>query len=363
MTVTSVTEPTYVMPGRACEVTLSASVGNYVRLVLTSAPEASSWAKRLRDENLSEVQLWAIQSGQKHKFTFDVPGTYVCTAREYTRGGVSFGGDYLGDPDGDPTETAVGTTAITFAVGQRMTATMQIGRDSGTLVLWVWSTTVRPTTVPVHGEVSPRIDGDTPRMRIAAQDSSVLTALAAMGNVGCTTVAGGLHLPANDIIAKFNAHIQVTTSGSGVVHSDADTFNTIDLDYRGARNAVALTETVSRISGKMRAHYLNDSGTGTATAGFHAYADWDNLPMLTGAGDALSASLALASLWHSFEEHRADTGVHGRADGVNALTALAPLYAVYQKVIAVLQSDNPTAPATDNAGAVLLTNRAGLVKA
>lgn len=359
MTVTVTTEPTYVLPGKACEITCSASAGNFVRMVLTSAPTASSWQKRLDDENLSEIQLWAADAGQKVTFTFDVPGTYVCSAREVTKGGRAFGGGYLDDPDGWPTETAIGSTAITFNVGQRMTAPMRIGRDTGTLVLYVWGSTIRETTVPDHGEKSPRIDGDTEKMKVAANSSAVQTALAALVNVACSTAASSLATVHDDIRTKWNLHIVRTTSSC---HGAADTVNGIGTAYQTPESTGGLVESINHINGKVRAHFLNDSGTGIGYAAYHTKADWTDLPILTGASEALSATLALASLWDSYEAHRVNTAAHGSADSTNTLTALPALYSVFRNVITVLRSTNPTAPATDNAGATLLVHRSGMSK-
>ncbi len=361
MTVTVTTEPTYVLPGKTCEVTAACSVGNFVRMVLTSAPEASEYSRRVRAENRSELQLWTEESGQKHKFTFDVPGTYVFAAREYTKGGVYYGGGYSGDPLGAATETYVASTTVNVNVGQRMTAPITVGRDTGTLTLYVWGSTIRPTTIPTHGEVSPRIDGQTERMKTAAASGAVVATLTALDNVACATAAPSLATALNDLIAKWNAHIAKVT-GSPATHTVADISNAIPASYSGASTPDALRETVTFIASRMRRHYTNDTGTGVGTALYHSAADWDNLPQFTGVGDTLSASLALASLWRSYEAHRVDS-VHGSSDATNTLNALAPLYAVYSTVMGVLASDNPTAPTTDNAGATLLAHRAGLTRA
>jgi hypothetical protein len=111
-----------------------------------------------------------------------------------------------------------------------------------------------------------------------------------------------------------------------------------------------------------RKHFTNDNGTGAGTASFHTLGDWDNLPALNGAADTLTAGIALASIWHAYEQHRSDTGVHTTTDTANSLTSLPPLLEVWRSVISVLKSDNPTAPNTDNPGATLLIARAGLVK-
>lgn len=361
MSITTSTAPTHPLPGKPLEFGTVATVGNYVHVVLTAAPNASKFAKQLRDQDSGEIQLFEAPAGETRRITFDVPGVYVGTAREFTRGGVDFGGDHQGDPDGYPSESLESSTAWTVSVGQRMTAPLRIGNETGVMSLYVWGTVIRATTVPVHGELTPRLDGDTEKMKTAAESSTVLTALAALNGVVASSAASSLATVADDYIAKWNLHV----ANGASVHTAADTDNEIDTDYTGATTANALQSTVQHIVMKTMQHFKNDAGTGSGvgSASWHTKADWDNLPMITGVGgDTLSASLALASLWHAYESHRVDVGVHGASDTSHILSALPSLYSVYQKIFAVLQTDSPTAPSTDNAGATVLVHRAGLVK-
>lgn len=357
MAVTLTTEPIYVLPGRKCQVTCATTIGNFVRVSLTAAPEASTWTKRLRDEDRSEIQLWAADEGEKHEFTFDVAGAYSLTLREYTKGGVTFGGDYAEDPSGYQSETAIGETTTTINVAQKMTAPLRFGAEQATLTLYVHNAGVIETTVPEHGERTPRLDSSSPRLATAVRSSAVEAALVALGGVAVTTAAPSLGTVADNFVTTWNAHCADTD-----IHVAADTDNIINTDYAGATTADALRETVQHISSKVRAHYTNDAGTGVATGNYHSRGDWNHLPLISGVGDVLSASLALVSLWHSFEQHRQDTDIHADT-GTNALNTLAPLYSVYQKVVDIMQTDTPTAPTVDNPGATLLVHRAGLTKA
>lgn len=358
MSVTITTEPTYIIPGKPTQVIATASDGNWVDVVLTAAPKASALAKRLEDEERSELQLWSSQTGIKHEFTFDVAGRYVCTVREITKSGVTFHGGYSNDPDGLRTETIFGTESYSFVVGQKLTASLAIGRESGTLALYVWDSTIRATTVPIHGEKTPRVDATSEKMKIASESSTVTTALAALDGVAATTAVGSFATVGSDIIATFNSHITGTT-----VHYAADTDNSIVSDFAGASNTVGLTETLTQMAAKFRAHMLNDAGTGygIGSAAYHSAGDWNDLPAVTGASDTLNTGVMLASLWHSYESHRV-ASPHKGNDSANTLDALPALLDVYRNVIAVVTSDSPTAPATDNPGAVTLVNRAGLVK-
>jgi hypothetical protein len=362
MTVTASMAPAYPLPGKPVEVTCTCSVGNWVRVALTSGPEASTYQKQIYDNNLSELQLWVADAGEPHRFTFDVPGVYTCTAREYTKGGVGFGGDYAGDPAGYASETAIGSNTVTFTVGQRMSADIRYRAERGSLVLYVWNSTIRATTVPEHGERSPRFDGSTPLMKTAASTTPVTSALNALDGVACSVAAGSMGTALDNVMTKFNSHI--TATGTGAIHANPDTSNSVAASYFGATTPDAMRDTVQRFGAVMRQHFTNDAGTGSGvgSGSYHAVADWDNLPLLSGVSDVLSASLALASLWHSYEAHRVDTTVHGAADNTNTSSALPPLYAAYAAILGVLHSDNPTAPAVDNPGATLLVHRAGLAK-
>lgn len=359
MAVTISTEPTYILPGQEAQITATASVGNWVSVLLTSAPTASKYQKQLDEEDASEKQLWAAQSGKKHDFTFDVAGRYVCTLREITKAGVNFGGGYAGDPDGWQTETVVGETSYSFVVGQAMTGEIRVGSESGTLKLYVWDSTIRATTVPSHGEVTPRIDANTEKMKIAVSSTGVVSALSALDGVAATTAITSLDNSLDSIISNFNGHR--TQAG---VHSANDTDNAIDTDYAGASNTGGVIETFTRTVSKLRYHFTNDAaGTGVGTGAYHSAGDWNNLPAVTGASDTLTAGIGIAALWHAYESHRVNATIHSAADTTNSCADLPPLLDVWRNVIAVVTNESPTAPSTDNPGAVVLVHRAGLTKA
>jgi hypothetical protein len=359
MTVTVTTEPTLIIPSREAQVTCTASSGNFVRVVCTAGPVGSAIQKQIDDESRNELQLWSEDSGVKKGFTFDLPGSYVCTLREYTKGGVTFGGDYAEDPSGYKSETAIGETAYTFVVGQKMTAPINVKDDRGTLTIYVWGDTIRGTTIPTHGEQTPRIDAATQRMRTAVETAAVQAKLTALEDVAASSAVTSLTTVANDIISKFNSHLV------SAAHTNADTKNSIVVSYTQAGTPDALRETVTKIAGNMRQHFTNDSGTGAGvgSASYHATGDWDDLPLVNEASQTVRAGLALASIWHSYEVHRVNTTYHASTDAVNVLATLPPLLQVYQSVVEVLQTDDPTAPATDNSGATVLMHRAGLEKA
>jgi hypothetical protein len=361
--------PAYPIPGRAFTATFAGSAGNYVRVFVTSAPTGSKWATKLRDEALAETQVLACDTGKPQSMTFDRAGSYVCTIREYTRGTAVNGGGYADDPAGYISETLEAETSYTFVVGQRMTGELVIGAERGTLVLYVWGSTIRPTTYALHGEVSPRIDASTDRMRTAVATAAVVSALTALENVAASSACSDLATVADNIVAKFNAHL---TQAS--VHNSNDTDNGIGTGYVKAGSEEALKRTVGEIIKRLRQHMTNDSGSGpgSATTRYHdggtatPYPDWANVPIVTSAGKILDAGIALAACWHAYESHRVSSGAsgaHDSTDSTNTLTALPALLGVYKAIVAVLASANPTAPATDNAGATLLVHRAGLVKA
>lgn len=368
MTVSVTLSPAYPVPNREFKVTFAATLGNYVRVVVTSAPTGSAWANHLRDNGLSEAQILHGETDKPLELEFDRPGSYVCKIREYRKGVTSFGGGYADDPDGYKTETWQSDTTYLFVVGQKLTGEIQIGSDRGTLVLYVWDTTIRPTTFALHGEVTPRIDASTDRMRTAVSSSTVVAALAALENAVASTACSDLATIVNNIITKVNAHLTLVG-----VHNSNDTDNAIASAFQRAGTQEALQKSIGEVARRVRQHVTNDSGSGPGTAGtpYHdggtgsGQADWANVPLVSAAPNMLQAGIALAAIWHAYESHRtwsfAGTG-HDLADTTNTLTALPTLLGLYKAIVAVLATATPTAPATDNPGATVLVHLGGLVR-
>lgn len=357
MATTVSTSPTYPIPGRQFRVTYTNSSATRVDVVCTAAPTASKWAQRLEAEDRGEIQIHSVPCGETHDLEFDVAGAYVCTLRAFTRTLDTFGGGYADYAKDGGNETFVDETSHTFYVGQKMTGQVRVGDDRGELVLYVWEDTIRATDVEHHGEKTPRLDATTDGMRAAAETSAVSTALAALEDVAASTAASDLETVANDLISNFTAHAASTT-----FHASADTTNATT-KYRYTKRPGSLAEAATGMARALRAHVTNDAGSGVGTASFHNASDFNGIAAVEGASDALTTGQTLAAIWTAYETHRQNSTAHASADTTNAAAALPELLEVYRQIIDVVDTDDPTAPSTDNAAATLLVSRAGLSKA
>lgn len=374
---TIATVPTYVVPGRKFQatVTLVGSGANYVRIWCTAAPPGSALRKKLDGEDTEDkkprerIELIALDAGKPWNVTpdaFDVGGVYTLKAQEYTLGSSAFGGGYAGDPDGAPSETKVGgETSIALDIGKRIRSTIRAGNDSVDLVLWIWGTTIRETTLATHGEASPALVKATPTARelAAIESSTVRSTLDALIDVAASTAFGTvstiLSNSAGGFVKEWNDHI----ANSPTVHQNADTDNDLPIGLASAANASNLKDIVNEILRKVRQHYTNDAIDGGTTGGrdsgdYHNVStkknDNVNLPVVQGAGTDADAYWAIADIWRSYEAHRISTAVHDAADSTNTLTALPALLAVAREIYTIWASTSPTVPATQSSGVMAL---------
>lgn len=352
--------PAFATTKKAARVTLTLNGGgNFFRIWVTNAPLGSALKTKLQQGSLSRLEVFSGSPADIWEFEADKAGAYVFTAQEYTRGGVTFGGGFKGDPDGFSSEVKVGVEgALTLRFGQRLTMPIGFGQDRATLVLWVWDATIKPTTFDLHGETSPAIQGATTSRAItAASSTGVTTALTALENVTATTALGTLTTVLNEMIDDYNAH-----RVQGSVHSANDTNNVIASSFKGANSEAALKRSAAEIIQKLDRHMRNDNaGAGTGSAAYHSTADGTNA-LLTGPPGSLAETIgALADVWRVYEAHRASgTPIHSAADSTNTLAALPKLLDVHRQFLAMTQPLAPSPPETANAGAVTLQHGAGM---
>jgi hypothetical protein len=363
--------PAYPVPGKPAKLrlTLAESGTNLVKLWLTDAPPASKHKRDLVARQQSRSLVYAGPGGANAELAFepDVGGAYVFAAQEYALGASNYGGGYQDSPDGHQSETAIGSEVTrTLYVGQRMTQTLGNGTHSAQLVVYVFNDTIRATTVPVHGEATPDIiNPSSAAARIASLASSVQTQLSALTADTVATVAGGLSSAVDDLIVRFNAH---RTQAS--VHATSDTDNTIDVSFRVPTGPAGIVESCNELLRKLDLHMRNAKADATAT-GSQAYhnkggnkrADLANKLIATSASsaDLASAFALVGDCWRAYEAHRADgTTYHNSADSTNIATALGgALLLLHQHYMNSLRQGNPTAPATEQSGAVQLAQTAG----
>jgi hypothetical protein len=368
------TLPVYPIPNRDARVifTLTESGSNFVRVWVTVAPEGSKLASELKESTQNRFVVYAGDGGetQPWRLNADKGGRYTLVAQEYTKGS-GFGGGYEGDPLGAPTEVKVGTEAtLTLEIGQKFTQRIGAGGDIATIVLWVWSDTIRKTTVALHAEDSPRIESDapTPLAKTAMETSSVVAGLADLADVACTTALGTLSTIVSEMVSDINAHIGL---GAGV-HDTSDTHNAIPRELAAAPTPQTMIEFVNDALLKMRRHRLNDHGgdasagtpPGTGSSAYHEVGgvprgDLANMPLFQSVGSQEEAYAALADIWRAHEGHRVSLVVHGTADNTYALAALPKLLELHRRFLAVLASLTPSAPPAQSSGAQLLISVAG----
>jgi len=365
--ITITTDPAYPTPGADVRVTFAASGGgDYVRLFLTDAPIGSTLRADLDATDAGQVEIYSGDVSGAATILGDVSGGYVFSAQEITKLGTSsYGGGYHSDTAAYRTETVVSTDSATMYVGQRLTGKISLGNShTATLVLWLWDSTIRLTTVAEHGEASPRFDvpSNAPApLRAAVGDSAVDTALAALRDITATTALGDMDAACQDYRSLHEAHVS-----SAALHNDADANNTVDSAWATLEDIGGLADWVAVASNAFRGHILNaDSSGAVGEATTHQSTttrqDWGNVPTLPGvaAGNAFQALAAFAELHAGYESHRVNATLHTTAD-TNALAALPPLAAALSALISVHKSSAPTAPPNDNPGTTLLVSSAGM---
>lgn len=353
--------PAYPLVGREVRLAPNASAGNFVRLWATDAPFASALRARIDAAGASgKVEVAALDSANAiYRLTPDKPGVYVFAAQEYTRGAVSFGGGYEDSPDSHQTETAAGSVSShSVYVGQRLSLRIGLGADTADLILHVWNSTIRPTSIDQHGEVTPAlVRASTTRARSAAASSAVVSALAALHNVAALTALGTTATRVSDFVAKLRAHFE-----QAGVHETDDTITLALLPAGIATpSGATIPSQVAALRVLARAvdlHMRTDDGGGTCSGDWHnvsgpVVADWTNLPNINGVTeDGFYA--ALAELERAYEAHRVSLVVHDAADATNTLSAATTLQSVARAFLAALGSATPTAAANENAGAIAL---------
>lgn len=380
MAITGITtEPQYPPPGRVRLVFGRGGTGNFVRVWVTDAPPGSKWRNKLDEAflNAKATRVLMVECGteEEPEVELDKGGAYVLAAQEYTVGpatGTTYGGGYKGDPESYQTETKDGAeSSVTVYVGQRLVS--QLGSpEYGTakLVLWVWNTVIRPTTVTTHGEKTPAIIGATGKALTAAENATVLSHVDALESKTASqlyTNLAALHAELRtDVAAHFNA---------AASHYAVDTANDTEIERLPAAPTTpeGYYYAAQVFRKRLRMHMTNDDGTGpglnlvhSTAAGASATPDYVNLPIGASPSGAASMAYVMAlygDLRRAYEAHRQDTTAHLAADSTNTIsTALDPLLDLHMEFLNAQRSLSPTAPATQNPAATELIHAAGFVE-
>jgi hypothetical protein len=366
--VTVETTPVYPVPGRPFRLRgtrQSGTTGTHFRIWCTAAPVGTKLRKQLdetRADRVAFVPLLRISddAGGPNRFdvefTLEKGGGYVLRVEEI-RVGSGFTGGYEADPRGAPSEDIVGAGVSTLYIASPLSLQLGCGNDIATLRLFVHHDTVIQTELPVHGDTTPRIElspSATPKSRLAAEATSVKTALSALAGIAAATLVGDLSAGLDNLIANAGAHFLKTGS-----HFIADDDNAVNDSFAGATTAASRASALQALRKALAQHMRNDDGSGTGSHGYHTAADWANLPLdAAAATDALTDGIAQADTFRAYEAHRV-SAVHKSADGSNKATALPPLLELHRAFLAELAAASIAAPDTGQSGAALLISQLG----
>jgi hypothetical protein len=351
--------PTYPIPSEQVSVAFAglAATTNFVRAFVTAAPKGSELYKRLQTETKERIQVHAGPSDKPWLLTPDVGGVYTYTLEEYQRIDPS-AGMFQDDPGGAPSPTVTASGSVTLRIGQKLKHRLGTDRDSAELQVYVWADTVRPTTLEVHGEVTPAIvNPSSPAAEAAIEASAVVTAVDALTNQTATTIVGSEATVFASLRDAYQAHVANAT-----FHNAADATNTIGDGYV-ATSPKASEASINELRRQLRAHMANTVAS-SATAP-HDNPDGTNAFVTPGASsDPVSRIAALVDTWIVYSGHIATASpVHNSADGPNTAPPLSFLMTVHRRFFEALANTSPAAPAATNSAVTTLAQLAGFKEA
>ncbi len=356
--------------------TLTEANTNYVRVWCTAAPEGSKLGNKVKALGATatspRVQVYEGQGGRNHPWveTFDKGGLYTLKAQEYTKGNA-WGGGYLNDPRGAPTETKVGSEAsLTLIVGERLVHQLGHGPDQATFVVWVWNDTIHETnTSNGYPENTPGIVNPTSeRAATAMGRSEVRTALSAFGGSGGSAIGnllnGGTLLSffSDELRVKFDAHLVAASR-----HTANDTDNTATAELSSTVSPEGLPQALAILARKMRNHLLNDDGEGPGSSDYHKVSgvekmDWLNVPIMMSCTPETAPNM-IGDLGRVLYDHVGGGGAPTVAiHGNNTTTGQVPsftsdrLIALHRAFFLALASNAPTSAIGQGSLAARLSN-------
>lgn len=356
------TSPTYPAEGVAVTVGSTVNTGavaQHIVLELTSVPAQSALATGfvLTDDTDADAYTSAVEVAEAGLdtavVTLDVGGEY----------GLTIYGVWALPPASLTTGADDGQTAMRYRLKFRDAVTLDVGAfvelpvvttagDGASLRLQVNDATIRAATL---------VDPSTERARIAALQTAVLAALAAL--VGQTVAAVGTDLQTgvNDLLANYEAH-RILVGAPPACHLVADATNVAATT--AANSQAGAIQLLNRLRAVVLAH-AQVSPAGFVGA-WHQVDDLLNTPLAAPAGDLGTATVLSADLRERvYERHRvqaAAPAVHIGADATNDLAApslLDTAIVAYLDALAIL---DPTAPAGESEGAQDAAHRYGFAR-
>lgn len=371
MAIVLTTTPTYALPGDAVPLTVSITGGtgaNFIRLWCTDAPEGSTYKTQLQKTGATRIEIAPPNAPVAGGILPDVPfnaqldkgGRYTFVGQEYTFGASTYGGGYSNAPDAFKSETQIGAEQTLYIyIGQRMTH--RLGSSiygTASLVVHVWNDTIRPTSIEVHGVLSPTIVGASSPRAVAAKSAVAVTALvSALENVAVNTLAPSAALTTllNEIKTDLNNHYNNVGGG---YHASADTINDTEIvdlpDFYPTPSALVRAASVLYV--RLLNHMINGP---FGAENFHrAGADFSNAPICDPSPNESDMSYTfaiIADVVRCYETHRVDAAAHLPVDNNNPITSsLGPLLSLHRAFLTAMSTFVPPTAGGAQVGVVQL---------
>lgn len=371
MAITLTTVPDHAFPGVVTLATTASAGGNYVTYWCTDAPLGSSLRVALDADENNRILIHEGAICCTHDADMEIGGAYTFVCQEMTKNATAHGGGYTNDPNGFQSKTKVGAeNTQTVYVGQKLSRRLGCSCfGTAELLLWVWNTTVRPTTIKSHGEITPAIvKPSTSNAETAALDTTVATKLAALGDVLASLLIGNLNSLCDDMRTNIPLHFN---NNGGVYHNGAPPVPDIDNDTEIERmtgtptTPAGFSTFASIVWRRLHNHMANWDGSAEKTyhnAGGVFTPDYVNAFASSQPGDSdmAGSTSALADIYRAYVAHIADATVHAAADTTNELTITPGLLLDLEQAFLDAQRKlSPTNPTTRNPGATVLIHGAG----
>lgn len=276
----------------------------------------------------------------------DVPGEYGLTAYEvFTWPGL--GGGFIGDPLSAPQRRLLSSATATLYVGGYLDLPIEpVNGHGSTLRILVVDNPVDDTTEGVvrgAALVNPR----TELARVAALDSTVSAAIAALVGVAVADVDVDFATDVNALATAYEAHRVMT--GGPAVHASADTTNAMAREP--ANSIPAGIQRLNDLAAKLTAHQQATTSGGT----WHSADDGKNTLQVGSQATTLAQAVVLKADLRErvYERHRAQTGTpasHGTADNTNTMASPLTLPAAIAAYLDFIATPTPAIPSGEAEG-------------
>lgn len=371
MAISLATTPSFALPSEAVPLTATITGGtgaNYVRLWCVDAPVGSVYRNQLDKSAAARVEITppnapaagGVLPSVPFEAQLEVGGRYTFVGQEYTYGASTYGGGYASAPDAYQSQTKIGAEQTLYVyVGQRMSHRLGASAyGTGSLLVYVWDETIRPTSFDVHGVASPSIINlSSPRAVAAANASAVQTLVDGLIDANVNTLAPVLTLSA--LVEQMKTELPDHFNNvSGAYHSSADTDNDTEIEDApyAATTPGALVKHATVFYARLRNHMSNGP---FGADGYHRnQSDFTNAlicdPSPSESNMAYTFAI-IADVIRCYEAHRINAVHHLPVDTNNVISApLGPLLSLHRAFLTALASFVPPTAGGAQLGVVQL---------